>query len=489
MPPLPAHGPPPRPCLEAAPLRRREDPGAPTFAERRGVREPTGLPSGLSSTQRGEGGARRHVPATELLMLFGENKHLALPNAWLHLWRQGQAGDQGSKSNRSPARPSARGRPGARGGVGYGVGPGCSARPRGGASRGAAAGRADTPLAAGCALRPRPRAPCSGSRRRPGREQGRAGPGRAGPRPGPRRSWVLSARAAGGLSVRERPGPIQWPLSAGPFVQEAATSCGAWLGRAGGNAPSRAEARTPEAPAWGQRPRPPPWSALGLGPAPRAEQGAKLGPAQPSSGSQCAVRRVGGSTGIRPGEGDTVVGPPELGEDRKEEEGPQAEESSSRPVLCPDPPCACQDSLKFPGLGTQLPRTAPRGEEQPLGPAGWESTVAWGGGRKGGGPQALPHPARPPVPPTTTGHLLGAFTKPPVPPPLRSKTWPSPGPMGRSRQCSAAGPPHGSPRLGVGWGGPGGLQRAHKPVLQPVEAQTSLCSSGVAFPKPAHSRA
>lgn len=111
MPPLPAHGPPPRPCLEAAPLRRREDPGAPTFAERRGVREPTGLPSGLSSTQRGEGGARRHVSATELLMLFGENKHLALPNAWLHLWRQGQAGDQGSKSDRSPA-PSARGRPG-----------------------------------------------------------------------------------------------------------------------------------------------------------------------------------------------------------------------------------------------------------------------------------------------------------------------------------------------------------------------------------------
>lgn len=111
MPPLPAHGPPPWPCLEAAPLRRREDPGAPTFAERRGVREPTGLPSGLSSTQRGEGGARRHVPATELLMLFGENKHLALPNAWLHLWRQGQAGDQGSKSDRSPA-PSARGRPG-----------------------------------------------------------------------------------------------------------------------------------------------------------------------------------------------------------------------------------------------------------------------------------------------------------------------------------------------------------------------------------------
>lgn len=104
MPPLPAHGPPPRPCLEAAPLRRREDPGAPTFAERRGVREPTGLPSGLSSTQRGEGGARRHVPATELLMLFGENKHLALPNAWLHLWRQGQAGDQGSKFDRSPAR-------------------------------------------------------------------------------------------------------------------------------------------------------------------------------------------------------------------------------------------------------------------------------------------------------------------------------------------------------------------------------------------------
>ena len=47
------------------------------------------------------------------------------------------------------------------------------------------------------------------------------------------RGAVLSVRAAGGLSVRERPGPIQWPLSAGPFVQEAATSCGAGLGRAG----------------------------------------------------------------------------------------------------------------------------------------------------------------------------------------------------------------------------------------------------------------
>lgn len=47
------------------------------------------------------------------------------------------------------------------------------------------------------------------------------------------RGAVLSARAAGGLSVRERPGPIQWPLSAGPFVQEAATSCGAGLGQAG----------------------------------------------------------------------------------------------------------------------------------------------------------------------------------------------------------------------------------------------------------------
>lgn len=361
MPPLPAHGPPPRPCLEAAPLRRREDPGAPTFAERRGVREPTGLPSGLSSTQRGEGGARRHVPATELLMLFGENKHLALPNAWLHLWRQGQAGDQGSKSDRSPARArgAARGprRSGLRGGarlLGKAKGRGLSGSGRGARRHPIGRWLRAPAAAAGPALRE---------------------PAEAGPR----RSWVLSARAAGGLSVRERPGPIQWPLSAGPFVQEAATSCGAWLGRAGGNAPSRAEARTPDAPAWGQRPRPPPWSALGLGPAPRAKQGAKLGPAQPSSGSQCAVRRVGGWTGIRPGEGDTVVGPLELGKDRKEEEGPQAEESSSRPALCPDPPCACQDGLKFPGLGTQLPRTAPRGEEQPLGPAGWESTVAWGG--------------------------------------------------------------------------------------------------------------
>lgn len=36
---------------------------------------------------------------------------------------------------------------------------------------------------------------------------------------------LLSARASGGLSPHERPSPIQWPLSAGPFVQEAATSC------------------------------------------------------------------------------------------------------------------------------------------------------------------------------------------------------------------------------------------------------------------------
>lgn len=47
------------------------------------------------------------------------------------------------------------------------------------------------------------------------------------------RGAVLSVRAAGGLSVRERPGPPQWLLSAGPFVQEAATPLRGWAGRAG----------------------------------------------------------------------------------------------------------------------------------------------------------------------------------------------------------------------------------------------------------------
>lgn len=47
---------------------------------------------------------------------------------------------------------------------------------------------------------------------------------------------LLSARASGGLSPHERPSPIQWPLSAGPFVQEAATSCRTEKG-AGGRKP------------------------------------------------------------------------------------------------------------------------------------------------------------------------------------------------------------------------------------------------------------
>lgn len=47
---------------------------------------------------------------------------------------------------------------------------------------------------------------------------------------------LLSARASGSLSPHERPSPIQWPLSAGPFVQEAATSCRIEKG-AGGRKP------------------------------------------------------------------------------------------------------------------------------------------------------------------------------------------------------------------------------------------------------------
>lgn len=195
MPPLPAHGPPPRPCLEAAPLRRREDSGAPTLAERRGVREPTGLPSGLSSTQRGEGGARRHVPATELLMLFGENKHLALPNAWLHLWRQGQAGDQGSKSDRSPARargaargPEAR-RSGLRGGarlLGKAKGRGLSGSGRGARRHPIGRWLRAPAAAAGPALR------------EPAEAGPRAGPGRAWQsRPPPRAAAELGLISAG----------------------------------------------------------------------------------------------------------------------------------------------------------------------------------------------------------------------------------------------------------------------------------------------------
>lgn len=52
---------------------------------------------------------------------------------------------------------------------------------------------------------------------------------------GPARG-LLSAWASGGLSPHERPSPIQWPLSAGPFVQEAATSCRIEKG-AGGRKP------------------------------------------------------------------------------------------------------------------------------------------------------------------------------------------------------------------------------------------------------------
>lgn len=104
-------------------------------------------------------------------------------------------------------------------------------------------GRADCPLACsrmgGAAVRPalppRVLGP-AGARGGAGRGRGRgagAGPGRASvPAPGAAER-ALSARAAGGPSVRERPGPIQWPLSAGPFVREAAASCGAGLGGEG----------------------------------------------------------------------------------------------------------------------------------------------------------------------------------------------------------------------------------------------------------------
>lgn len=282
MPPLPAHGPPPRPCLEAAPLRRREDPGAPTFAERRGVREPTGLPSGLSSTQRGEGGARRHVPATELLMLFGENKHLALPNAWLHLWRQGQAGDQGSKSDRSPARArgAARGPeaervtgwgPAAR--QGQGAGP-LGERPRG-------APTPHWPLAARSGRGRGPRAQGAGG----GRAASRAGPGLAEPAPAPGRGGAGSyqrgqlaacpcASAPAQFNGHCPPAPLfrRRPLPAGPGWGERAETPRAEP-RPGRRTPQpgvRGHGRPPGAPwAWGRLPEPsrePSWAQLSLPP-------------------------------------------------------------------------------------------------------------------------------------------------------------------------------------------------------------------------------
>lgn len=124
-----------------------------------------------------------------------------------------------------PARPAGAGRPP--------IGPQPEGRgrrqPRAPAAR-PGAGRARGRRAAGCS----DRAGRAGRARREGRA------GRQSPRRAPRRG-ALSAGAAGGPSVRERPGPIQWPLSAGPFVREAATSCGAGLGRGGRK---RSEPRT-----------------------------------------------------------------------------------------------------------------------------------------------------------------------------------------------------------------------------------------------------
>lgn len=199
-------------------------------------------------------------------MFYGGNiKHRALSEAWLHSPRKGQTGGPVSGSNTGQTA-CARGKPG---------GQGCG---RGGGGAAPVSSRIGPPAAGAPARLPIGRQPAARDGRQPraaaaGPEPGepaesppRAGPGRSG-RPPPRRvprSGVLSARAAGGLSVRERPGPIQWPLSAGPFVQEAATSCGAGLEQAGGNAPSRgpdAEA----APAWGQRRRPPPGAPWGWG--------------------------------------------------------------------------------------------------------------------------------------------------------------------------------------------------------------------------------
>ncbi|XP_019494830.1 PREDICTED: uncharacterized protein LOC109381055 [Hipposideros armiger] len=217
------------------------------------------------------------------MFYVGNVKHRALSEAWLHPPRKGQTGGPVSGSNTGQTA-CARGKPGARGVAGAGAEPPQRApglvleRPARrlpiGRQPAARDGRQPRAAAAG----PEPGEPAE--------SPPRAGPGRSG-RPPPRRvprSGVLSARAAGGLSVRERPGPIQWPLSAGPFVQEAATSCGAGLEQAGGNAPSRgpdAEA----APAWGQRRRPAPGAPWGWGSEP--EEGAALGSLSSALSSEC----------------------------------------------------------------------------------------------------------------------------------------------------------------------------------------------------------
>ncbi|XP_069853856.1 collagen alpha-1(I) chain-like [Dipodomys merriami] len=85
--------------------------------------------------------------------------------------------------------------------------------------------RAGFPLAA--SREARPRGP--GAEPRGGDPAGR-GDGRA-PRRTPR--GAPAALISAGSWRRGRPGPIQWPLSAGPFVREAATSCRARLGAGG----------------------------------------------------------------------------------------------------------------------------------------------------------------------------------------------------------------------------------------------------------------
>ncbi|XP_036094085.1 translation initiation factor IF-2-like [Rousettus aegyptiacus] len=253
------------------------------------------------------------------------------------------------------------------------------------------------------------------------------GPERAGPPGGPRRSGLrggarLLGKAKGrGLSGSGR-GARRHPI--GRWLRAPAAATGPAL-----REPAEAGPRAGPGRAWQSRPPPRAAAELGLisagswrpvrARAPRpnsmaivrrplcsggghflrglAGASGRKRP-EPSRGPDagCPSLGVGGWTGIRPGEGDTVVGPPELGEDRKEEEGPQAEESSSRPALCPDPPCACQDGLKFPGLGTQLPRTAPRGRA-----AGCGQRAAVPSEHLGSDPAddavllTLEHPARP----------------------------------------------------------------------------------------------
>lgn len=197
------------------------------------------------------------------MLLGGNIKHCALSEAWLPSSRRGQTGSQGSDSNTAKTA-CARGRPGGqrRGRGGGGAAP-VSSRI---GPRAASAPAPHWPSACGAGPPPAPRSSSGPEPAEPAESQPREGPGRVRCPPPRRvpRSWVLSARAAGGLSVRERPGPIQWPLSAGPFVQGAATSCGAGLGQEGGNSPSRGP-DDEAAPAWGQRRWPPTWGALGLG--------------------------------------------------------------------------------------------------------------------------------------------------------------------------------------------------------------------------------